>query len=80
MINKEKRTKLSKIAIKKAQKIATELKKKEIIQKDLNNKTLNKFPSIKEANIQTNIDCSSIIRCAKGKQSQAGGYKWEYQI
>ena len=36
----------------------------------------NEFDAIER---EINIDKSSIIRCCKGKQSTAGGYKWKYK-
>lgn len=36
------------------------------------------FTCITEAYLQTGIDKSSIIRCCKGVQKQAGGYVWKY--
>lgn len=38
------------------------------------------FASIRLANIVTDIDNSSIVRCCKGKAGHAGGYKWKYTI
>ncbi len=40
---------------------------------------LKEYSSIKEANSETNIDKSSIIRCCKNKQNTAGGYLWKYK-
>lgn len=37
------------------------------------------FNSVVEANIETGIDKSSIIRCCKGVQKHAGGYVWKYK-
>lgn len=28
----------------------------------------------------TGIDCSSILKCCRGKRENAGGYKWEYAL
>ena len=36
------------------------------------------YPSIREANRQTNISFSQISGCCNGKQKTAGGYHWEY--
>ena len=36
------------------------------------------WESIKEAEKQTGIDNSSIIRCCKGRQKSAGGFYWHY--
>lgn len=52
-----------------------------IIQKNLNNNILNKFPSIKSAAFSLNkkpSQATSISKCCLGKQKTAYGYKWEY--
>lgn len=36
------------------------------------------YPSISKAARETNINVSSIMRCASGTQKSAGGYHWEY--
>lgn len=51
---------------------------KEISQYDLNGNFIQKFNSIKEASKKLNICDVTIISCAKGKFSQAGGYIWYY--
>lgn len=38
------------------------------------------YESIMSASRMTNINDSSIVRCCKGKQHSAGGYKWMYKI
>jgi|GEM_PF-2555467 hypothetical protein len=38
------------------------------------------YYSTREAERNTGIDHSSIIRCCKGKQNIAGGYHWKYYV
>lgn len=56
------------------------LKKKKIVQKDLNGNILKVWESVSEAAETLKIQISNIIRCAKGKTTRkiCGGYKWEY--
>jgi len=44
----------------------------------LTNEVINTYGSSREASRETGADQSSIIKCCKGKQNKAGGYKWEY--
>lgn len=39
---------------------------------------IKKFYCIKQAQFETGINDSSIIRCCKNRQTVAGGYKWKY--
>jgi hypothetical protein len=51
-----------------------------IKQMDKNNKLINIFYGIREAERKTNINHTSIILCCKGKRKTAGGYKWKYLV
>jgi hypothetical protein len=51
---------------------------KEILQYDLNYTYIKKYSSIKEASKILNICDVTIINCAKGKFSHAGGFIWRY--
>ena len=53
---------------------------KPIRQLDLNGNIIKEYSYAKLAATTLNIDLSSIIKCCKGKQKTAGGYKWEYII
>lgn len=53
-------------------------KKKPVLQYTINNELINKWDSISDVEKKLNIDNSTIIRCCKGKQKTAGGYKWQY--
>ena len=50
-----------------------------ICQLDLNGNLINEFSYASLAAKEFNIDLSSIIKCCKGKQKTAGGYKWKYK-
>jgi len=57
----------------------TKQKKLEAVSVPVRCKTLNiEFPSANEAEIQLEIDSSSIAKACKGGQRTAGGYHWEY--
>lgn len=45
----------------------------------INDEVIAEFGSIREATRATNINCSSIGRCCRGIQSEAGGYQWKYK-
>lgn len=51
---------------------------KSICQYSKDGMFIKKFSSIKEANIETEIDNSAIAKCCKGKSKTAGGYVWKY--
>lgn len=57
-------------------KIPINKKSKKIYQFDNNKKLINKFDSIKEASISTNIDATSISQCSLKKRKRAGGFIW----
>ncbi len=61
-----------------SQKMREKSRKIPVNQLDLDGNALTVWRSIRDAEIATNIDRSSIIRVCKGKQHTAGGYKWEY--
>ena len=52
--------------------------KRKVVQIDVNNNIIAVFDSIKDANIATGVDNSSIVRVCKGKQKSAGGWMWKY--
>ena len=51
---------------------------KSVVQYDLNLNYISTYSGVREAERQTSIDRSTIIRCCKKKQQTAGGYKWFY--
>lgn len=51
---------------------------KEIVQLKNNGDFINKYPSIKQAALETKINSSSIGRTCRKKQKQAGGYCWMF--
>ena len=55
------------------------LKTTEIFQFDKEWNYIRMWASATAIEREINIDKSSIIRCCKGKQSTAGGYKWKYK-
>lgn len=62
-----------------AQKVATELHKKPVIQYTMDDAFVCEYESAKDAEIRTSIDNSSISKCCKGKAKSAGGYKWYFK-
>lgn len=50
---------------------------KQILQMDQKGNILRYFSSQKQASIETQINRSSIVNCANGKQKTAGGYIWK---
>ena len=53
--------------------------KKQIIQYAINGGLIGIYNSTMEAERNTNVDHSTIIRCCKNKQKTAGGYIWKYK-
>lgn len=52
---------------------------KKVIQYSLQKSIINEYPSLREAERQTNIKYTDILRCYKGKRKTAGGYIWKYK-
>lgn len=59
---------------------ANKSKVKEVYQFDLDNNFIAKYASQSEASRQTNISQGNIGQALKGKRTQSGGYKWQYQM
>jgi len=59
-------------------KIEINLLEKQIVQFDKNLNEINRYPSIKIAENETNIHSANICACCKGKVKTAGGYIWKY--
>lgn len=59
-------------------KLSEKAKKKSVIQLDKEEKYINTYNSILEAERQTGIHNGSIASCCKGKRPTAGGYRWKY--
>lgn len=55
-----------------------EIKRKKIIQFDLNGNFLKKWDSIQDAVVETNTNRTSINYVLQNKRHTAGGYKWKY--
>lgn len=53
--------------------------KKQIIQYAIDGGLIGIYNSTMEAERNTNVDHSTIIRCCKNKQKTAGGYIWKYK-
>lgn len=51
---------------------------KPVKQFSLDGTFMKEYPSIKEAQRQTNTYPDTIIKCCKGKRKTANGYKWQY--
>ena len=47
-------------------------------QYDMNNNFIKEFEYTRQASEELNICRQSIVKCCKGVQRQAGGFKWEY--
>lgn len=60
-------------------KTIAEKKSKPVIQFDLEGKTVAEYPSIKEAERQTEFKHSNIIKSLKGNTKTCGGYIWKYK-
>lgn len=58
-------------------KVAKQFEKK-VVQYDLFMNIVNKYDSIKEANIVTNIHRGAIGQCCLNKRKTAGGFIWRY--
>ena len=44
----------------------------------LNGEVINKYNSLKEASLKTNIKYQNISSCCRNQQNTAGGYEWKY--
>lgn len=55
-------------------------KNKSVNQLSLTGEIIKTFTSIKEAAQYINLSEGGIIACLKGRQTTAGGYKWEYLL
>lgn len=53
--------------------------KKGVCKYDMNGLFVSEYISIIEAQRDTGIDSSSIVKCCKGKSIYAGGFKWKYK-
>lgn len=51
---------------------------REVIQFNFEGNEINRFVSVRDAERQTGINNSNIIRCCQGKNNNAGGYLWKY--
>ena len=51
---------------------------KSVIQFNINGDFINKYYSIKQAERETSIDNSHIVKCCQGKRKTAGKYIWRY--
>ena len=49
-----------------------------VIMFDLGMNEIARFPSAKQASIETGAVHSSIIKCCKGKLKETNGFKWQY--
>lgn len=49
-----------------------------IIQLTIDGEFISKYKSAAEASVMNGMDRSTIVRCCKGRQKTAGGYKWMY--
>lgn len=65
-------------ALENGRRIENRSQTKPVIQKTLDDKTINIFKSLSEAGRKTGIDFRMISRCAIGLRNKTGGFKWEY--
>jgi group I intron endonuclease len=49
-----------------------------VIQLSIDEELISEYKSAAEAGKDNNMDRSTIVRCCKGRQKTAGGYKWMY--
>lgn len=49
-----------------------------VIKLSLNNEILHFYPSTKQAERETGVNCCNISKCCSGKYKSAGGYIWKY--
>ena len=54
-------------------------KSKPVLQYDLNDNLVKKYPSAHQVERETGFDNGYIIACCKGKYNTAYGYKWRYK-
>lgn len=59
-------------------KVEINLLEKQIVQFDKSLNEINRYPSIKIAENETNIHSANICACCRGKVKTAGGYIWKY--
>jgi hypothetical protein len=59
-------------------KIEINLLEKQVVQFDKSFNEIKRYPSIKIAEIKTNIPSANICACCKGRVKTAGGYIWKY--
>ena len=57
-----------------------DIRKKEVIQYDLNGGFLAKFNSVSEASKQTGLSKSCIARVCRGEREKSSGFTWQYGI
>ena len=55
-----------------------DIRKKKVIQYDLDGEKINVFDSIAEASIATEINKSSIAKCCRGERKKAGNFIWKF--
>ena len=55
------------------------LHERSVIQSTLDGIDVERFNSIKEANIKTGVSKGNICSCCKGDRNSAGGFKWRYE-
>lgn len=56
----------------------TDLRKKEVMQYNLEGDLLNQYLSVAEASKKSGISKTCISRCCRGEREQSGGYFWRY--
>jgi len=56
----------------------TDLRKKTVLQYDLNGNLLNTFVSVAEASKIIGLSKTCISRCCRGERESTGGFKWNY--
>lgn len=59
--------------------IEGDLRKKKVVQYDLEGKQIVIFVSVAEAYRNTGISKACISRCCRGEREQSGGYLWKYK-
>ena len=58
--------------------IEGDLRKKKVVQYDLEANLIAQFESVAEASKITGVSKTCISRCCRGERDNSGGYKWKY--
>lgn len=59
--------------------IESDLRKKQVIQYDLNGNQIEVYESVAAASASTGLSKTCIARCCRGERQQSGGFLWHYK-